>query len=388
MTNNGTKNPLLTPTPNERYQPWGKSVQMAAKISPDTSVYNLALKDPLVWSSDHWNFPTNTFSTVGWLGRVHRGTPWQTVYLKATDLLDQIQVNTSTTPPTTNYIGKNIWMNWTGNFNPNDTVNTGPAQDRMLFDVFSTSINDNATRGRLSVNVAANPNDPAAGLAAWSALFGGVTMLSNNLPNDVAGSKTATTLNTFHTKNPLLTVPSYTNFPVNPAGLDGMSSPLGQLVTSINSTRTNTGLFPKPAFGSKYGVGDILAVPALTEQSPLLNWNNASQQHYGISDEMYEWLPQQAMSLLRADGNPRYVIYCYGQTLKPAPNGVVTGGLNLANGVSPFGMVTNYQVVAETATRAVVQFRPVVVTNYAVIPPQVQTNYSATIEQFNPLPPD
>ena len=54
---------------------------------------------------------------------------------------------------------------------------------------------------------------------------------------------------------------------------------------------------------------------------------------------------------------------------------------------SAFGMVTNYQVVAETATRAVVQFKSVVVTN-SLNPLRLQTNYSATLEQFNPLPPD
>ncbi len=36
---------------------------------------------------------------------------------------------------------------------------------------------------------------------------------------------------------------------------------------------------------------------------------------------MYEWLPQQMMSLLRVRDAPRYVVYCYGQTLKPAPGG-------------------------------------------------------------------
>ena len=79
---------------------------------------------------------------------------------------------------------------------------------------------------------------------------------------------------------------------------------------------------------------------------------------------MYEWLPQQTMSLLLPARRiaARYVIYSYGQTLKPAPNGVVTGGP-----ISPwhqpiFGMVTNYQVVAEMATRAVVQLTPVITT--------------------------
>ncbi len=47
-------------------------------------------------------------------------------------------------------------------------------------------------------------------------------------------------------------------------------------------------------------------------------------------------------------------------------------------------MVTNYQVVAETATRAVVQLHPVVTTG----PFGFQTNYTLKIEQFNVLPPD
>ena len=85
------------------------------------------------------------------------------------------------------------------------------------------------------------------------------------------------------------------------------------MVVGINNTRANTNLFPLQVFGH---VGDILATPQLTEQSPFLNLNNTfqggQQQQYGISDEVYEWLPQQVMSLLR-EGSPRYVIYCYGQ---------------------------------------------------------------------------
>ena len=54
----------------------------------DANACNLAFKDPLVRVSDNWDFPANKFPTVGWLGRVHRGTPWQTIYLKASDVLD------------------------------------------------------------------------------------------------------------------------------------------------------------------------------------------------------------------------------------------------------------------------------------------------------------
>ncbi len=65
---------------NQRYFPWGGN---PTAPGTDQNPCNLALKDPLVWQSDDWDFPTNKFPTVGWLGRVHRGTPWQTVYLKS-----------------------------------------------------------------------------------------------------------------------------------------------------------------------------------------------------------------------------------------------------------------------------------------------------------------
>jgi hypothetical protein len=119
------------------------------------------------------------------------------------------------------------------------------------------------------------------------------------------------------------------------------------------------------------------------------------QKTNGISEEMYEWLPQQTMSLLRVGGSPqtpmRYVIYCYGQALKPAPNGIYT--LTTPSGM--FGMITNYQVVSEIATRAVVRFGSTLTNNIVfdvnttnwVSQPMV-TNNNAVIESFNILPPD
>ena len=82
--------PLPTPPLNPiggRYQPWGQKGQMGALAGVDQNPYNLAFKDPLVWDSDNWDFPTNLYPTVGWIGRVHRGTPWQTVYLKSSNVL-------------------------------------------------------------------------------------------------------------------------------------------------------------------------------------------------------------------------------------------------------------------------------------------------------------
>jgi len=366
---------------NDRYAPWGLSYPVSAGVSVDTNVCNVAYKDPLVRSSDNWDFPTNKFPTVGWLGRVHRGTPWQTVYLKATNILALLQLNPSPRPPTS---GPLTWEYWSGNVNPFDAANAAPIQDWLLFDLFTTTFNDNATRGQLPVNVGANdPNNPQAGLAAWSALLSGVEVLSNNLPDSVAGSPRH-----IQYQNPLIgyTPPSFANLVINPAGPAGAGSALGQIVNGINQTRQSfTNVYGIPAFEH---VGDVLAVPQLTTHSQFLNWNSAAQQANGISDEMYEWLPQQVMSLLRVSDSPRYVIYSYGQTLKPAPNSIYTGSGQF------FGMVMNYQIVSETATRAVVRFDSVLtnvvgtntlgaftVTNQVI-------NNNAVIESFNVMPPD
>jgi hypothetical protein len=331
---------------NQRYMPWGGN-----PLTPGADQYPVysAIKDPLVRRSDDWDFPANKLPGVGWLGRVHRGTPWQTVYLKASDVLNLIQLSGTNII----YIGDRIWMDRTGNQNVFDATNAAPVQDRLLFDLFTTAFNDNATRGTLSVNV--GPTN--ANLAAWSALFSGIVVPTN-------------------------TIGGYTI--IQPAGPAGPSSLLGQLVNGINRTRANTNRFPLQTFEH---VGDILATPELTISNQWILLNNSDTTN-GISDEMYEWLPQQTMSLLRVSGSPRYVIYCYGQALKPAPNSIYTGGGQF------FGMVTNYQVMSEIATRAVVRFGStvtnVVTTNFFGnwVSMPMATNNNAVIENFNILPPD
>jgi hypothetical protein len=352
---------------NDRYQPWGMNSQMAALPHVDPNPFNLAFKDPLMWQPDDWDFPTNKFPTVGWLGRVHRGTPWQTVYLKATNVL------------TESSIGTNTWAQWTGDTQLTinqyfDAINSAPVRDRLLFDLFTTAFNDNAARGTLSVN--------QDHLAAWSALFSGVVVLTN------------TTVNPSRLLGPL----TFDHLIINPAGSAGSASPLGQLVADINTHRA-TFTNADGLVGAFEHVGDILRTPLFTEQSPFLNRDPDSvppQPQEGISDELYEWLPQQMMSLLRVSSSPRYVIYCYGQALKPAPDSIYTTS-------GPFfGMITNYQIVSEIATRAVVRFDSTLtnvismnitndgfgnpITNWYSAP--VMKNNNAVIESFNPLPPD
>jgi hypothetical protein len=61
------------PTPNYT-RPWADSYD------------HISLKDPGIISEQSWIFPhkdTGGIETLGWLGLVHRGTPWQTIYLKS-----------------------------------------------------------------------------------------------------------------------------------------------------------------------------------------------------------------------------------------------------------------------------------------------------------------
>jgi Tfp pilus assembly protein PilX len=131
---------------NERYEPWsgGPNHLITENLA------SMSIKDPSVRSSDDWDFPTNKFSNIGLLGRVHRGTPWQTIYLKA------------------GVADPRAWFNKFG------SLGTHPTNDWKLLDLFTVAPNEVAARGLLSVN--------QTNTAAWSAVLSGVAVLSNALP--------------------------------------------------------------------------------------------------------------------------------------------------------------------------------------------------------------
>jgi hypothetical protein len=122
-------------------------------------------------------------------------------------------------------------------------------------------------------------------------------------------------------------------------------------------------------------LGDILAVPQLTVASPFLNTNippsiaGFANPNYMLNDAAYERIPQQILGLLKCDHTPRFVVYSFGQALKPADHSLVTSS-------SFFGLCTNYQIMAEAATRAVIRIDG------------APANPHAVIESFNVLPPD
>ena len=358
---------------NERYRPWGGGEL------PDVNDYNYYAKDPLITGSDAWQFPANKFPSIGWLGRVHRGTSWQTMYLKS------------------GVASLQNWWAWSGSFgvhnlmkgfdrdrdgmpdywetiyglNPqkpdayfdadvDGLVNlqeyragthpllassllglntTHPTNDWRLLQLFTTAPNASAASGLLSVN--------QTNAAAWSAVFSGLTVLSNSLPDNptlgafVAEEGTAEEAHLIQPTSPQLDWILNGTHGLPTMWINGRSN----VIYGMNQARRAKGGFRT--------LGDVLSTPTLTEFSPFLNINPmelalkgvpTEQQKYAIHENVMEWIPQQILSLLKED-EPRVTVYAFGQALKPAENSIVTRPGRY------YQMCTNYAVVGEVFTK-------------------------------------
>ncbi|HSY19401.1 MAG TPA: hypothetical protein VK815_13750 [Candidatus Acidoferrales bacterium] len=251
-----------------RYQPWGRNGQMEGVVgvlhnSTGNASFNLAYRDPLVWGSDDWDFPTTNSLPLTTLGRIHRGTPWQTIYLKATNILDY--VDWAQDNPT---VGLNTWENWTGDFDSTDAAVLAPTSDWQLAALIIAMFNTNDATQLQSVNAT------SAGL-------------SQALDNTVVQTNSTD-------------VPVYNLPPQLDSFVMASNSPQSQFVanalTQARLSRANQ------SFSS---TGDILATPELSISSPWLNRNDSvssnDQLNYGISDEAYEAIPSQLLPRLRPD---------------------------------------------------------------------------------------
>jgi hypothetical protein len=223
---------------NERYMPWGGNPIL---VGLDQNPYNLALKDPLVSSSDDWDFPAGQSLNPDWIGQVHRGTPWQTIFLKATNIL----ANATTF---------NAWTNWTGDSDATDAAAMAPVQDWQLASLLTSLFNTNSLASLFSVN---NP-DPDA----WQGLLNGL-IASTNIPDQFDSV------------------------------LISSNSPQASAIA--NAIESERAAQPGQIFSD---VGDILATAQLAEQSPFLTGLNPNTD---ISDAAYELIPSQLLSLLRVD---------------------------------------------------------------------------------------
>lgn len=315
------------------YSPWGADGRRPFAVAPplggpNSTAFDLAYKDPQVTASDDWRFlsqPTN-FTTIpatqrehfplpniGWLGRVHRGTPWQTAFLKSRVA--------DAGPMLGRYSGAKNWAAWSGNYA------THPTGDWKFLDLFTTAVNDNAARGLLAVN--------QTNLAAWSAVVSGVPVLDNRAnPED---------------PQPLFLAPDSDEVRQILTGYtagDGTVVPgLLAVVTSTNALAPGFPAVPIAPGGTFTNLGSVLSVPTLSDRAPFLAPALGSR---NVTDEVVERLPQQILSLLRAD-EPRMVVYAWGQSLKPAPNSMFLRPGPL------YGMITNYVVTGEFATKSVLR---------------------------------
>lgn len=253
---------LVTPFGlNRNYYPWGGNPEREQDPNNprNADVRNAAIKDPGVRSADDWDFPVGQSLSLSWLGRVHRGTPWQTIYLKPA-VADALAWKAQS----------GDWLQYPTN-GPQSLryFRTHPTNDWALVTTLAPLLNTNAPDHLVSINDL-RPS-------AWAAVWDGLTVLSNNIADEnVWGMTTNWVLPFDH-----LTMTS--------------NSPQTALLTaSVSSART-----AKP--GGKFTrFADFLTINTLSTQSPWLH-TSPVQVDYAISDAAIEAIPSQAIQKLREE---------------------------------------------------------------------------------------
>jgi hypothetical protein len=230
---------------NVRYEPWGGNPSSGRS---STTKFDLRVKDPLMLQPDSWDFPTNLLSNLSWLGRVHRGTPWQTLCLKSagTDL--------------------GTWTAWTGNGQvvtnwngvTSDAFFTQPTNDWRIASPVVSLLSTNDPRSLAPVS------QPTA--AAWCGFLDGLTVLTNSAPGQF-----------------------------DPVIISSNSPQAATVAAALDTARSSR---PGRRFGD---VADILATPQLSVASPWLDTNGVAQLQSSMDDEACEAIPAQLLTLLRPD---------------------------------------------------------------------------------------
>jgi hypothetical protein len=223
---------------NSRYSPWAGHPSSSLN---DPNKFNRSLKDPGVFSSDDWNFPVREAAfSPAWLGRVHRGTPWQTLYLKA-------EVASG-------------WAMAAAGFNPT----AHPTNDWRIAALLAELWNTNDVRALTSVNTT---NE-----STWQDTFAGLFALTNTTANPQLGNPLTFETNIVTAADP-------------------------QVATILNAI----GQFRR-THRSEYfpDVAAIFAVPHLSSASPWLDLSG-HQPPFGLNDEAFEILPAQLLARVRAD---------------------------------------------------------------------------------------
>jgi hypothetical protein len=235
---------------NFAYQPWGGChVPYGTSLNPSVSDFDVRVKDPGVQQSDDWNFPSGESLSFEWLGRVHRGTPWQTVFLKSSNQT----------------VGQ--WLTWNndnilipnGNLVSLDAAFSHPNNDWHFASLWAQWLNTNDLSTLLSIN--------NTDTNAWAARLDGLTALTNSTPSEL-----------------------------DPITITSNSPQAGIIAQAIQTARATNQTFQD--------VGDVLATLQLSIASPFLNFVLVGVNKFtanGVTDEAFEKIPTQLLPLLRVD---------------------------------------------------------------------------------------
>jgi hypothetical protein len=366
-----------------------------------------AIQDPNVRSRTDWRFPDisrGRIENVGWLGQVHRGTPWQTLYLKSRvpGLIDNITAvnNGVVTAPSHNLreydevqlVGKcpKEWrllnfavdggVDAAGNIKEGQLKGFAEVLNDNQFRVWPDTDKSNWVPGSDIIpieNVAVAEELSAQNIRQWLDWAGSRdTMPANDrrLLEVFSAGNGAPVRGRFSVNNDSnaswsaalcgLSVPSYVtgkrilgaNDPADNPGredknrntfngrIDVKDDKWWKIVKGINAVRG------EKAFTR---VTDILAAPELSDNSPYLPYVwTYTRGIPGFKDELdLERIPMQLMSLLRVDEQPVYVTYIFTEKLRPAFQVNVQGESLPAKGEN--GTILNYEVAGQAARRVI-----------------------------------
>ena len=390
---------------NDAYQPWGRT-NTGGKNDPN-------IKDPGVYPVyspiNGWKFPDTMrggVQNVGWLGQVHRGTPWQTLYLKSkadpgSIAIQRINDDTGviTTAEDHNLnVGDVVGLSgekpesWTSV--PSLTSEVWPVKEVLgpnQYTVWNASLGDYAIQGY---------NQEGAGFYLTPGL-----LLDSRSWTDWAGSSDTKPVNdrrlleAFYLSggNKLrgrLSVNNSTpeawsgvlhgvSFPYVPAEAGNLYSPkriLGAYRDPVTHPNWSfrfidtSEIAQGSTWNSKLLIGvederkkgrfkratDILAAPQLTDESPYLPpivGAGTLGQYYALIprvDELdIERIPMQILSLLKAGGPKRYQAYVFTQQLKPARR-FHPPGTEGRPGMREDGTIDNYEVIGQSAEHVLI----------------------------------
>ena len=233
---------------NKRYEPWAGNPSMT---TPTQTTWCPAVKDPRLFMSENWDFPSRQVDDLAWVGGVHRGTPWQTLYLKS-EVADPA-----------------LWKKWLGVEEGAQAQALHPTNDWRLVSRLAPMLGTNAPQNRASINTSEE---------GWMKLLDGLMVLTNTSSESD------------------LRILSRQRNPLFESQFVSSNSPQAELIAAaIHRVRES-------ASGGAFSyIGGILAVPALSLASPFLNTNGLQLRRYGLSEAAYEALPRQLLSRVRPD---------------------------------------------------------------------------------------